>query len=216
MVDPGCERLREVGAELALGVLPARDRAAALAHLQECPACESYLGELTALGDRLVGLVPGVEPPVGFEQRVLDRLGLTATPPRRRRRKLVITFAAVLLALSLAAAGWLGWLGRSAQHRDGDDLVKVPLSASGPVAGEVFAYRDSRSWLYVELSGLPNYRSVSCQVRFADGQVFTVGTFPVTEGAGQWGGPAPVYGTDPAEVRILAPDGTVVGTARFG
>ncbi|HEV8559995.1 MAG TPA: zf-HC2 domain-containing protein [Actinophytocola sp.] len=216
MVDPGCERLREVGAELALGVLPARDRAAVMAHLQECPACESYLSELTALGDRLVGLVPGVEPPVGFEQRVMDRLGLTASAPRRHRRRVVITFAAALLALTLGAAGWLGWHGRDLQHRDGDDLVKVPLSASGPVAGEVFAYRDSRSWLYVELSGLPNYGSVSCQVRFTDGQVFTVGTFPVTEGAGQWGGPAPVSGTDPAEVRILAPDGTIVGTARFG
>jgi hypothetical protein len=211
MVDPGCERFREVGAELALGVLPARDRAAAMAHLQECPACESYLGELTALGDRLVGLVPGVEPPVGFEQRVMDRLDLPASAPRRRR--VVLTFAAVLLALALGAAGWLG---RDLQHRDGDDLVKVPLAAAGPVAGEVFAYRDSRSWLYVELSGLPNDGSLSCQVRLADGQVFTVGTFPVTEGAGQWGGPAPMSGTDPAEVRILTPDGTVIGWARFG
>jgi hypothetical protein len=213
MVDPGCERLREVGAELALGVLPARDRAAAMAHLQECPACESYLGELTALGDRLVGLVPGVEPPVGFEQRVMDRLDLPASAPRRRRRRVVLSFAAALLALALGTAGWLG---RDLQHRDGDDLVKVPLAASGPVAGEVFAYRDSRSWLYVELSGLPNDGSLSCQVRLADGQVFTVGTFPVTEGAGQWGGPAPMSGTDPVEVRILTPDGTVIGWARFG
>lgn len=34
-----CEKLREIGAELALGVLPGRERAGAVAHLERCADC---------------------------------------------------------------------------------------------------------------------------------------------------------------------------------
>ncbi|MEU8621958.1 hypothetical protein [Streptomyces sp. NPDC048623] len=66
-----CERLREAGAELALGILPARERAEAVAHLDRCPDCRAYVERLTAVGDGLLGLLPGAEPPVGFETRVV-------------------------------------------------------------------------------------------------------------------------------------------------
>jgi hypothetical protein len=215
MVDLDCERLHEVAAELSLGVLPGRDRAEALAHVQECPAGEAHLRELTGIGDRLIGLAPAVEPPVGFEQRVLERFGLTSTKRRPRRRRPMVLAAAVLV---LAAAGALGWLGHSVLNRPNPESVlkTAEIESGGHWIGEAYAHTDTRSWLYVEVSSLPANGTVSCQLRLRDGRVINVGAFPVTGGAAQWGGPAPMTGTGPAEVRILAADGTVIGTARFG
>ncbi|GAB1332230.1 hypothetical protein [Streptomyces sennicomposti] len=69
-----CEKLREIGAELALGVLPGRARAAAVAHLEQCADCREQVRQLTWIGDRLIGLLPAGEPPVGFETRVARAL----------------------------------------------------------------------------------------------------------------------------------------------
>ncbi|MGW2460837.1 hypothetical protein ACWC2M_17685, partial [Streptomyces sp. NPDC001761] len=64
--DANCEKLRELGAELALGVLPGRERAEAVAHLDRCADCREYVRQLTLVGDRLAGLLPDREPPPGF------------------------------------------------------------------------------------------------------------------------------------------------------
>ena len=71
-----CGQLVDMAAELALGVLTGRERAAALAHLDGCPACSEYVRELTETGEELLGLLPPHEPPAGFESRVLARIGL--------------------------------------------------------------------------------------------------------------------------------------------
>ncbi|GHK04308.1 hypothetical protein ACWEWI_18640 [Streptomyces sp. NPDC003753] len=76
--DVTCEKLREIGAELALGVLPARERAGAVAHLDRCADCREYVAQLTLVGDRLIGLLPCGEPPVGFETRVAQALTRSA------------------------------------------------------------------------------------------------------------------------------------------
>jgi hypothetical protein len=76
MDDMSCDEFAEVAAELALGVLTGRERAAALAHLGSCESCREHVRELTMVGDELLALLPPQEPPAGFESRVLDRLGL--------------------------------------------------------------------------------------------------------------------------------------------
>jgi hypothetical protein len=76
--DMTCGELADVAAELALGVLTGRERAAALAHLETCEACQEDVRQLMATGGQLLELLPPVEPPAGFETRVLDRLGLPA------------------------------------------------------------------------------------------------------------------------------------------
>jgi hypothetical protein len=78
MDDMTCGELADVAAELALGVLTGRERAAALAHLETCEACQEDVRQLMATGGQLLELLPPVEPPAGFETRVLDRLGLPA------------------------------------------------------------------------------------------------------------------------------------------
>ena len=76
--DMSCGEFGDVAAELALGVLTGRERARALAHLERCDACREDVRLLTVTGEEMVGLLPAIEPPAGFETRVMDRLGLSA------------------------------------------------------------------------------------------------------------------------------------------
>ena len=110
--DMSCAEFGDVAAELALGVLTGRERARALAHLDRCDACRENVRLLTVTGEELVGLLPAIEPPAGFETRVMDRLGLSPpalaparplSPARRFGRKL---------------AGWFGG-GRTGNGRIG-------------------------------------------------------------------------------------------------
>ncbi|MFI9275642.1 hypothetical protein ACIGXM_33795 [Kitasatospora sp. NPDC052896] len=79
--SPACQQLHEIGAELALGILLARERAGAMVHLQRCGACREYVRRLAFACDGLLDLIPGREPPVGFESRVLQRVGLRLEQP---------------------------------------------------------------------------------------------------------------------------------------
>jgi anti-sigma-K factor RskA len=79
--EMGCREFSDTAAELALGVLTGRERAQALAHLDHCAACRENVRQLAATGEGLLGLLPSVEPPAGFEARVMDRLGLAAPAP---------------------------------------------------------------------------------------------------------------------------------------
>jgi hypothetical protein len=80
-----CGELSGMAAELALGALTGRQRAEALAHLSECAACLEAVERLMAVAGQLVGLLPGCDPPPGFEAAVLARIGL-ATPRARPGR----------------------------------------------------------------------------------------------------------------------------------
>ena len=91
MDDMSCDEFAGVAAELALGVLTGRERAAALAHLDGCESCREQVRELTMAQDELLALLPSQEPPAGFESRVLDRLGLAAPgqPPADAQSRLL-------------------------------------------------------------------------------------------------------------------------------
>jgi len=77
-----CGEFADVAAELALGVLTGRERAQAVAHLDECDSCREYVRQLSLTGEEMLGLLPTREPPAGFESRVMGRLGLTAPGPQ--------------------------------------------------------------------------------------------------------------------------------------
>jgi anti-sigma factor RsiW len=68
--EMGCAGVADAAAELALGVLPGGERARVLAHLGGCGACRENVRQLTMTGEALLGLLPGSEPPLGFETGV--------------------------------------------------------------------------------------------------------------------------------------------------
>jgi anti-sigma-K factor RskA len=79
MNELDCAQCSEQAAEFTLGVLEARERAEVLAHLQRCAYCEASVAGLAATVIRLIELLPEVDPPPGFDQRVLAALIQTAT-----------------------------------------------------------------------------------------------------------------------------------------
>lgn len=224
-MSAACERLRERGAELALGVLPARERAEAVAHLDGCAECREYVEQLTAAGDGLLGLLPEAEPPVGFESRVVAALA-PAPPPRRLRwRRSRLAAAAVAAALACGFGGWaVGTVVEGApavSTRPGHPgLFEAALvSAGGHEVGRVFAHRGDPGqpgWVYmsVDLEGAGR-GPVRCVLDGADGGSALLGAFPLRDGYGYWGAPAEVGPAAPAGVRLLGADGTVLATARF-
>ncbi len=222
---PDCERFRELASELALGVLTGRERAAALAHRDRCPACREHLAELTMVSDGLLALVPGTEPPVGFEGRVLRRLGIRQRA-QRRRQWLLATAVAIVIAAVAGLGGWtLGVLTQShvpaspvasAEHRlRTAQLVADHVQPGQKPVGQVFAYTGTPPWIYMTVDTDRGNDTVSCQLQTADGRLVSIGQFPLTHGYGYWGAPT---GLDPAALvaaRLVANDGTVIATARF-
>jgi hypothetical protein len=238
---PECGWARDNAAELALGVLPAQDRAALIAHLQRCPSCLEHVRELARTADELLGLIPGSEPPPGFETRVLRGIGLP--PPGRRRRtlrqRLLQCAAATAAAAALVTGGWAIGTTSSVTEASGpaptgstvvraDRLLRADLIAQGQHAqgqdvGRVFAYTGPSPWLYmsVDADDLPPttraalHGGVTCQIERADGTRATVGTFALGSGYHHWAAPYPAGKAPVTGVRLLTADGAVAVTAAF-
>jgi hypothetical protein len=133
--EMGCAEFADAAAELALGVLTGRERARALEHLDHCQACREHVRQLTVTGEELVGLLPAIEPPAGFETRVMERLGLgapapdpTPTPTPARRVSPARRFGRKL-------AGWTG----GGTGRGGVSYPRRMLSAAAVAAAVIVA-----------------------------------------------------------------------------
>ncbi len=214
-----CEQLELLDAELALGILPARERARALTHLDHCPDCRVRIEQLTPIGDGLLALLPGTEPPPGFETRTAP---LLRRPPQRRRLRL----ATAALALALAC-GFGGWAAGTAitgalappprTTATTAQLQQAPLlTPDGREAGRIFAHPGDEGWIYMSLDLDRSVTQARCTLTFTDGTIKPLGAFPLDDGDGYWG--APAEATPPAslrEARVVAPDGTLLATAHF-
>ncbi|MFF9851433.1 anti-sigma factor family protein [Streptomyces litmocidini] len=215
-----CERLREEGAELALGILPARERAEAVAHLDRCPDCRAHVERLTAVGDGLLGLLPGAEPPVGFESRVI-RAMLPAPDPappavagrrvrgrrlRERRFRFRTAAAGVATALAFGFGGWaVGTVVEGAPrvvapapHVLEAALVSPDRAGNGREVGRIYAHpadaTSGHGWVYMSVDlgdGAVADGPVRCLLVRADGSAVPLGSFHVKAGYGYWGAPAP-------------------------
>jgi anti-sigma-K factor RskA len=177
--EMGCADFADAAAELALGVLTGRERARALSHLDRCDACRENVRQLTVTGEELVGLLPAIEPPAGFETRVMERLGL-ATPapaparqlsPARRFGQNLARWVAGgwtgsagpgrprrLLAAAAAAAvivaGLGGWGLRAATSSPPASPLSSAalLTASHQTAGTIYFYDSGSRWLYMSVN----------------------------------------------------------------
>ncbi|MFF4401075.1 zf-HC2 domain-containing protein [Streptomyces sp. NPDC001480] len=244
--DVTCEKLREIGAELALGVLPGRERAGAVAHLDECAECREYIGQLTLVGDGLIGLLPGNEPPVGFETRVAQALTPgtpvhegrphareSSVPPRRRRRRVRLRIASAAAAL-VVAVGFGGWAVGTAiedvaagpaatSPGSGTEMLSGDLTSAAvgrKPAGEVYAHAGPQGWVYMTIdlagAGKPYSGKAFCLLVHRDGTTVPVGALTLHGGKGSWGSPASVDPRTLTGARVTTSDGTVLATARLG
>ena len=231
--EMGCAEFADVTAELALGVLTGRERAEALEHLDRCEACRENVCQLTVAGEELLRLLPAAEPPLGFETRVMQRLGLAAPVPgpvlagreRRFGRKLgegqvgrtrrMLAAVAATLAVIVSVLG--GWGLRAATSSPAGPLLSSAalVSASHQMVGTIFFYGSSQQWLSMSVNMYSGTGTVICQLVSRDGDVMTLGSFWLDGGYGAWGSPSPVSYDQFTTVRLLSTDGTVLATASF-
>ncbi|EST21615.1 hypothetical protein [Streptomyces roseochromogenus] len=241
--DMKCDKLREIAAELALGVLNGRERAEAVAHLDRCADCREYVRQLTLVGDRLIGLLPDSEPPLGFETRVARTLaqqasaseaptgvsGRTSPSLRGRARRARLRLAAVATAVTVAI-GLAGWgigtaveqvLASSAPATASEPMLIGDMTSapSGGTVGEVYAHPGTPGWIFVSVDLAGPHAAytgkVTCLLEHADGTTVRVGDFTLTGGHGEWGVAAPGDLSTLSGARLTAPDGTVLATAHL-
>jgi hypothetical protein len=224
-----CEAYAGDLAELALGVLTGRERARALSHVESCARCSDELEQLSRAADMIVQAAPDVEPPVGFEVRLFERMGVQE--PRGRLHRLRPAYwvpAAVAVAAGVVALG-LG-LGLSSppapapvatatststsgalQHLD-----SATLTSDGNSVGRVDTFGGDKPWMSMMLDDSAASGTVNCVVVTDDGVTHHVGTFVAREGYGAWAAQLKV---DPADIRtaeVVSPSGTVLATATLG
>jgi hypothetical protein len=206
-----CERLRELGPEIALGIADGADRAWALEHFAGCPECRARIERLSALADELLLIAPGIEPPAGFEGRVTESL---RAPVRSRVRRLAVPVAAaVAAAICGAAAVWLA-LGDDREladsYRDtlavanGEYFDAAPVELpGGERVGYVYGYQGRTSWVFaVVYDGVADGR-YRLEVVTDDGRQVPLRALDVAGGHGSAGGATTVAYEELSEVRLL-------------
>ena len=95
--EMGCEQVRELAPELAIGIADGQERDAALRHATTCPDCRRLISELSLVVDDLLLLAPSHEPPTGFASRAVARMSSPAvqiSPPAAQRGRSAVRRAA--------------------------------------------------------------------------------------------------------------------------
>jgi hypothetical protein len=229
--EMGCEQVRELAPELALGIAEGEERAAALRHLTSCAGCRRLVSELSSVGDELLQLAPAHDPPAGFESRVLARL----VEPRQhlRRQPLVRRWrwaatAAAALILAVALGGGSVFLATAGDRRLADSYEAVlsqgqgsffaaaPLQGARGRVGTVFGYQGQPSWVMVTLRPPVQEKGrFRVQVVIRDGRYLSLGDVVLGGANRTWGGQLPVDLSEVHELRFMGPDGRRAFTATF-
>jgi Putative zinc-finger len=221
MTDLTCAQVRDAAAEYALDIIEPGERSALAAHLLRCPACRAEVEALSGVATRLIELVPGTEPPLGFDRRVLARVreitpaSRTARLARLRghRTRLLAAVATVAAAAGLLF-GSVGWLMGHSNHASAHQAAaEVDFHQGGRDVGEMYAYGNDPVWLMMMVHGLEGAPRVTCELVATDGRVTRLGIFDLVGGTGSWGAPHPAGLVGIAEARLVAANGHVVATA---
>lgn len=157
-----CATAQELAAELALGTIAGEERGRLIDHVSRCPSCETLVEELSGVVDSLLVLAPEIEPPPGFENRVLSRAAGHRRAASPRRRLLAVAAAVVVLAGAVVGTAAVEHghqpsdLDReyaSALHTlGGEDLRAGALVGRGGMRwGQAFVYEGTTSWVFVTM-----------------------------------------------------------------
>jgi predicted anti-sigma-YlaC factor YlaD len=171
------------------------------AHLVRCPDCRADVESFAELATLLLQVIPGSEPPLGFDRKVLAH----TRPPHRRVLLAVVatgSIAAALLAvIGLAVTGSHQPGGLVAYLRHGSTVVGTFTSGGRP------------TWVSMTVRGLGESGLVTCQLMSRDGAPVTLGTFDLVHGSGSWSAPEPAGLAQDAGVRLVDPQGQVLASA---
>lgn len=200
---------------LILGPVDAQRRAEMASHFLVCPHCRTEYDDTIATVTELLPAVPEVQPPLGFDARVLARLRIEAPQrPRSSRRPWLIGVAAALVAL-MGAVGWLST--RDAPTESADGVSALETVNGGDRVGTVSITEvDGRPVMVVALVKAPDGVAYHCLTTFADGTTSESDSWP--EGNRAWVVPLPTTTDSQVRTVALVVSGTneVWSTASFG
>jgi hypothetical protein len=229
--EMGCEQVRELAPELAIGIADGQERDAALRHAATCPDCRRLISELSSVLDNLLLLAPSHEPPPGFAARTVARI----SPPKARRRRPArpaarhvpagrrwlprLAVAASVVAALAVGAGAV-YQGTSADRQlagsyravlaqgHGSFFAAAPLRGPAGTVGTVFGYQGRPSWLFATVH-LPHSGAQRFDVELVtrDGRHLPAGPAVLGGTHDTWGAQIPMDLTKVTQLRFVAAGG---------
>lgn len=216
-----CEQVRELAAELAIGIADGHERDEVMRHVETCPDCRRLISELSSVVDDLLVLTPSREPPPGFTSRAVSRISPSATRPVRANRRWLPRLA---VAASIVAALFIGAIvvyQSTASDRQlassyravlgqghGSFFTAAPLRESSGAVGTVWGYQGQPPWLFATVhlrnSGAQRF---DVQLITRDGEHLRAGTAVLGGTAATWGTQIPMDLTKVAQLRFVATSG---------
>jgi hypothetical protein len=221
-----CTWTLDLAPELALGVLTGPERSETLEHLSTCAPCRTTVAGYTEVVDALTLVAPEVEPPAGFEERVLRKLGPGEDQPWWRRREGRRRAFALLVAATAAAILSIATLQIVNAARDPNrDVIATGRAPTVRAAALMSGTGLSEGRFYATL-GTPSVAFVVVQSKLPDGNYDVeivrssgaperVGSVPLVNGAGSWAGPVDAGLGNGAVLRIVNPDGDEVARGQL-
>jgi Putative zinc-finger len=205
-----CFDVNESAPEFALGILAPEEHESVAAHLRACPACRLEVESMHSVSDQLLDLIPGTEPPLGFDRRVLSRVGSPLKPARRRFRLIATLAAAAVIAIAATIGADAGRTSHPAPV-----LASAVLYQGSQAVGQVYVRGGNPPWISMTMHSVGADGKITCEVVGKDGSVTKVGTFGFEYGRGSWSTPDPAIRSGLAGVRLVDDHGDVVASAQF-
>jgi hypothetical protein len=219
--EMGCEQVRELAPELAIGIADGQQRDAALRHAATCPGCRRLIAELSTVVDDILLLAPSHEPPPGFAARTAARIFPPAArhvPARHRWLPRLAVAASIIAALAVGAGAV--YQGTASDRRLADSYRAVlaqghgsfftaaPLRGPTGAAGTVFGYQGHPSWLWATVH-LPNAAAQRFDVQLItrDGAHLPAGTAVLGGTQDTWAAQIPMNLTNLAQLRFVTANG---------
>jgi hypothetical protein len=220
-----CEVFYDYADELTIGRVDTTTRSLLLLHAEGCVSCHDHLESLSIVSDQLLTFAPEIEPPSGFEARVLGKLALAELqqPPGTTsgRWRLLASVAAVLVVV----AGFGGFV--AGRYRQQDSLsgsqthmVRMGpiVQANGATSGHVALLDAPRAFVLVTIdSPKPFEGELSCTLVHANGEKTVVGSWNARDvAAGVWSVGIDRSLLSSTSMHVTNADGIVLATATFG
>jgi hypothetical protein len=210
MTGYSCAELRDVAAELALGVLGGAERAEAIMHVNGCARCQALVNEYTEIADAIPLLAPEMEPPPGFEERVLA----SEHARRRRTRRRWVASLAVAAAAAAILSITIVRVVESGSEAAAPVLHGVPAEArmvsdttSSPAG---WAYVTNGHSVAIAVGyGVPT-GEYEVRVQPVDGPTVTIGTMQIADDRGSWTGRSVLELGDGSTISLVDVQGTPV------
>jgi hypothetical protein len=236
--EMGCDQVRELAPDLAIGIANGQERDAALRHAATCPDCRRLVAEFSLVVDDLLLVAPSHEPPPGFAAATVARISPPAArrratrpgaqhfPARRRWLPRLAVAASIITALAVGAGAV--YQGSASDRRLADSYRAVLAQGHGsfftaaPVygptgtAGTVFGYQGNPSWLWATMH-LPNASPQRFEVQLItrDGRRLPAGTAVLGGTHDTWAAQIPMNLTTLAQLRFVAADGQTTMVAHI-